>query len=232
MGIFDVNLKPELEQLESAVGRVVDNKFAPLVERAIKQAGDSLNGVVLEASAQLQSNIQTLSGEIHNQRRMTREDIEGLIDYATIKIGESIDQRVERIRQETSVLLEEKIGMLKNELNDAAIRSRRTLYFNLCISIGAALLMAAIGLVYKKISLGQLDIFSLFRVLLLAAVVGTSAFSLLKLIGQWRGFNREKKNISVILVSYIGAMRPNGAIGYFMASIALAAIWVLVNFYA
>lgn len=231
MGIFDVNLKPELEQLESAVGRVVDNKFSPLVERAIKQAGDSLNGVVLEASVQLQSNIQTLSDEIHNQRRMTREDIEGLIDYAAIKMGESIDQRVERIRQETSVLLEEKIGVLKNELNDAAIRSRRTLYFNLCVSIGSALLMAAIGLVYKKISLGQLDVFTLFRVLLLASVVGTGAFSLLKLIGQWRGLNREKRNVSVILVSYLGAMRPNGAVGYFMLSIALASVWFVVNFY-
>lgn len=224
--MFAVDLKPELAQLESAVGRIVDDKLAPLVEGAIKQAGAELGSVVSQASVQLQKNIETLSGEIHNQRRMTGDEINRLIDYAAAKMGECIDQRVGQIRRETSELLEEKIGVLKSELDDAAVRSRKTLYSNLAVSVGAAVGMAVVGLIYKKVSLGQLDVFALFRVLLLAAAVRTGAFSLLKMLGQWRGMNREKKNLSVVLVSYLGVVRPNGAAGYFLLSVILVAGWV------
>lgn len=230
VGFFDVDLKPELAQLEAAVNGIVDDKLTPLVDGAIRQAGAELGAVVNQASTQLQQNIQVLSREIHSQRRMTGDEITRLIDYAAEKIGECIDQRVGQIRRETSELLEEKICVLKSELDEAAVRSRKTLYSNLAVSIGAAVGMAVVGLIYKKVSLGQLDVFALFRVLLLAAAVGTGAFSLLKMLGQWRGMNREKKNLSVVLVSYLGVVRPNGAAGYFLLSVILLAGWVAVSF--
>jgi uncharacterized membrane protein YagU involved in acid resistance len=54
--------------------------------------------------------------------------------------------------------LTEKISHVKAELEDAAIRSRKTLYENIALSVAAAVAMAVVGIIYKKISLGQTGI--------------------------------------------------------------------------
>ena len=65
----------------------------------------------------------------------------------------------------------ENVAHLRTELEDAAVRSRKTLYFNLSVSVLTALLMAVIGVVYRKITLDQLDVYSLFRMLLMSSAL-------------------------------------------------------------
>lgn len=221
----------ELGQVKEATKEIVDEQLAPLLERSITQAGDELGKVVSHAGEQIQQNIKLMSDEIHNQRRLTKDDIESLIDYAAERIGKTIDERIDTAKQEVSVLFTEKLSQIKIELEDAAKKSRKTLYFNLCMSIAAAVGMAVIGIVYKKISMGDLDLFTLFRVLLLSLATGTGLYAALRTLSQWRNMNRNKKNVVDIAVTHVGFLRPNGAIGLFVLSILLFVTWGFALYY-
>lgn len=81
-----------------------------------------------------------------------------------------------RVGAQVSQVIEERVAHLKKELDDAAVKTNRTLYANLAVSVAGALGMAVIGLVCKKLFLGELDLFATFRVLLLAAAAATGVF--------------------------------------------------------
>ena len=84
---------------------------------------------------------------------------------------------------------------------------------------------------YRKITLNELDVFSLFRVLLLSSAVGTGLFSALKMFATWRGTNKTKKNVAAVAISYLGILRPNGALGMCVLSLLLLLCWGFVTFY-
>jgi F0F1-type ATP synthase membrane subunit b/b' len=98
--MFKSDWSYELGQVRQTVEEVVDEKLSPMVHGAIVTAGEQLSAVVAEAGEQLQENIKTLSAEIHNQRRMTKEDVVELIDYASCKIGSTIDARLNQAKSE------------------------------------------------------------------------------------------------------------------------------------
>jgi hypothetical protein len=225
MGWDPLSLKSGAEQIEGAMERLVDSRISPLVEQSIQQVSAELRDVVTKAGQQIDRNISALSQEIHDHRSMTKDDILSLIDYAANQFGQAIDARVLTAKTEVSTLINEKVAMLKADLEDAAITSRKTMYTNVAISIGAALAMAAIGLVYKKISLGELDPWAVFRVALLSCATFTSVLAGLKALQRWRGMNRTKKGMAAVAVGYLGALRPNGALGLFCLSVLLLVGW-------
>lgn len=231
MALIKTDWTGELNQVEKMVGGLVDNKLNPMVQGAIAQAGVELGAVVKQASDQLQENIQLISREIHDQRRVTKEEVVQLIDYAAEKMASTIDARIAVAKDEVSVLVTEKIALVRTQLEEAAVQSRKTLYINLSISMLAAVAMAVIGIVYRKITLNELDLFSLFRVLILSTATGTGLFAALKFFAHWRGLNKMKKNIATVTIGYLGILRPNGALRLFALSLVLALCWAWVTFY-
>ncbi|MFD2366714.1 hypothetical protein [Pseudoduganella sp. GCM10020061] len=231
MALFTTDLRGELDQVKDLVGEIVDEQLSPMISDAIQLAGRQFSASVRDASEQLQSNVKLISDELHQQRSVTKEDITSLIDYAALKIAATVDERLRVARREASELVIEKIERFKVELEDAAVRSRKTLYLNVCISIAAAMTMAAIGIIYRKINLHELDVFSVFRVVLLSTGAGTGLFALLKIFASWRGQNANKKNATTVMLSYVGALRPNGAAGLLCLSALLATGWALLTFY-
>lgn len=211
MGFDPLNLKQASVQFEQSMGRIIDERLTPLFDRSINHVSDELSGVIQEAGAQLDRNIALLSDEIHNQRSMTKDDIRSLIDYATLQLGSALDQRITTIKQETSELINQKVDLLKYELNDAAALSRKTMLSNVLISIFAALMMAGIGLIYKQVSTGELSLLSLFRVSLMSCATFTFVLSILKFIQAWRTMKQIKKGVATVAIGYFGVLKPNGA---------------------
>jgi hypothetical protein len=231
MALFTTDLTGELDQVKGMVADVVDHKLNPMIQGAIAQAASELGAVVRQAGDQLEANVKLISDEIHDQRRVTKEDIIQLIDYATNKIADTMDARIAVAKDEVSALVSDKIAMVRVQLEDAAVQSRRTLYMNLALSMLGAVAMAAIGLIYRKITLNQLDIFSLFRVFLLSTATGTGLYAALKFFANWRGLNQNKKNAATIAINYLGILRPNGAMRLFIISLLLAAGWAVISFF-
>lgn len=231
MGFDLLNLKEASNNFEESLSRVIDQRVAPLVDRSIQQVSAELSEVIKEAGAQVDRNIALLSEEIHNQRSITKDDIRELIDYSAIQIGAALDERILSIKHEASSLINEKVELLKAELNDAAIASRKTMYANVAIAIGAALAMAFIGLVYKKVSLGELDLLNVFRISLLSCATFTFVLSALKGFQRWRSMKQAKKGVTTVAIGYLGVLRPNGAGGLFLLSVLLLAGWAGLYFY-
>lgn len=193
--------------------------------------GKTVDDSIQKASLEIQKHIELVGSEVTSQRQYTKEDIKELIDYTAQKFGTTIDERVAIAKVEVSSLIVDKIALIRIELEDAAVRSRKTLWANVGISVTAAVIMAIVGLIYRKITLAELDLFWLFRVLLLSAATGTGLFAILKTFNQWRIMNREKKNAVTVALSYLGALRPNGAIGLFFISLLLVVSWFVLSFY-
>jgi len=232
MAIFTTDLSGELKQIKDTAKEVVDQNINPMIKSAINQASVEINKVVKSAGEQIQANINNLSNEIHNQRQLTSDQLKELIDYAAEKIGKTVDERMLQAKQEATNFVTERVEHLKKELEDAAIKSRRTLYINVAISIGSALVMAVIGIIYKKVSIGDLDLFSVFRVFLLSAATGTIIFSGLKAFHNWLALNKTKKNATTVVLNQLSIFKPNGAIGMFLISILLFVGWFLASFYS
>lgn len=227
-----LSLNDGIDQLEGVLERIIDQRVSPMVDQSIKQVSTELAEVIEKAGAQIDRNIGILSKEIHDHRSMTKDDIVKLIDYAASQFGEAIDQRVLAVKAEASALINEKVALLKTELNDAAVASRRSVYTNVAVSVGAALLMAAIGLVYKKVSLGELDLLVVFRIALLSCGTFTGVLALMKAIQQWRGMTQAKKGVATVAIGYLGVLRPNGAFGLFALSLLLFGAWIILLWYA
>lgn len=225
MAFDPLNLKQASNDFEQSLNRVIDERLGPLVDRSIHQVSNELKEVIQQAGVQVDRNIALLSDEIHNQRSMTKEDIKELIDYSATQIGAAMDLRIMAIKHETSTLINEKVNLLKCELEDAAITSRKTMYANVAISVGAALVMALIGLAYKKVSLGELNLLNIFRVSLLSCATFTFVLSMLKFIQRWRSMKRVKRGVTTVAIGYLGILRPNGATGLFLLSLCLLAGW-------
>lgn len=232
MALFSTDWKKELEQVKSATNDIVKEQINPMIQGAIKQAGSELNSVVTKAGDQIDESIKMLSQEIHSQRQLTRDDLIYLIDYSAEKLAKTIDDRMLQAKKEASAFLTEKISQLKIEMEDAATKSRKTLYANVAISIFGALLMAIVGIIYKKISLGEVDIFTAFRVLLLSMATGTGIFSVLKAVHNWIALNKNKKNIATVAINHLSIFRPNGAIGLFLLALLLFVAWYFASFYS
>lgn len=231
MGFDLLNLKEASNNFEESLSRVIDQRVAPLVDKSIQQVSAELSEVIKEAGAQVDRNIALLSEEIHNQRSITKDDIRELIDYSAGQIGAALDERILSMKHEASSLINEKVELLKAELNDAAIASRKTMYANVAIAIGAALVMAFIGLVYKKVSLGELDLLNVFRISLLSCATFTFVLSALKGFQRWRSMKQAKKGVTTVAIGYLGVLRPNGAGGLFLLSLILLAGWAGLYFY-
>jgi len=230
MSIFDIDLKKESEQLKEALIEALATVAREEIPPIIRSAKESTDAIVERASTELKESISLISREMNEHRRMTKDEVEALIHTAAQVLGEAIDQRMTRARDDASVFFTEKINALKAEFEDAAIRSRRTLYFNIGISMAAAMSMAIVGLLYKKASLGELDIFSTFRVLAISAGAGSGLYGILKLLRQWSTMSGAKRNIATITLSAAGLIRPNGAAGFFIISVLLFAAWAAMSF--
>ena len=236
MAIWKADLSNELGQIENAMVRVSENTVKPMLNESIAMASEhldqvvdrassSLNQVVANAGKQLNDSIDRLSSEVHSHRSITKDDIKELIEFATAQMGDMLDQRISALKEETSNLINDKTQMLRQELEDAAIRSRKTMYTNAAISIGAALCMAVVGFFYKKMSLDQIDLLSVFRIALLSLSVGSGIASVLKIVQHWRSMSEAKKNTTTVVISYLGVLRPNGAFGLFVLSLILLLGW-------
>jgi hypothetical protein len=231
MGFDLLNLKQASGNFEDSLNRVIDERIAPLVDRSILQVSTELSEVIRQAGEQVDRNIALLSDEIHNQRSITKEDIKALIDYSTAQIGLAIDQRILSIKHEASSLINEKVELLKGELEEAAASSRKSMYANVAISIGAGIIMAIIGVIYKKISLDELNMLDVFRVSLLSCATFTLVLSLLKVLQRWRSMHLAKKGVATVALGYFGVLRPNGATSLFLVGLLLLAGWAGMYLY-
>jgi len=226
-----LNLKEALSKLESVGERLLDSRVDPLVEKSIRQLSEEMKGSIAEASSKVEHNISLLSREIHNHRSITADEVRSLIDYSAEKFGTMIDQRVALMKAEVSDLINDKTEKIKEELAEAAVRSRRVLYTNAAISCALAALVALLSFIYRRATAGELDPFFVYRVAMVGCGTFTAALALLKVVQRWRAEAPVKRGIATVALGYLGVLRPNGAVGLFALSLFFLLCWGGLQFY-
>jgi hypothetical protein len=200
------------------------------MDQSVLLAGKQLNDVVERASTQLDERIQQISDEIHDQRQLTKTDIEGLIDYATERFGEALDNRIEKLRSETSNMITDKIDQVRKELTEAASEQKRGALRNAMVAVGASILVGILSLYYKKYMGGDINLIDIFRSFLLALTVGYASWLVIKQVNRYIQASRLKRNAVMVSMRYFEVLRPKGALWQLLGFLLVAGLWALASF--
>lgn len=193
--------------------------FGMRCENAVKLAGQQLNETVTQ-----------ISTELHEQRKLTKEDIQELVDYAALKFGETLDSRIEKGRNELSQLVTQKIAQVRAELTEAANEQKRVAIRNATVAVGASLIVGFVSLFYRKYLHGEVELMDVFRSSMLAMAVGYALWLLFKHAGAYFQASRFKRNAVITGIGYLDVLRPKGAIGHVVVLAVMVAVWVASTF--
>ena len=151
---------------EHAIGRA-STQLNETVQSGIAQASGEIREIVTNTSKDIDAKLDKISTELHNQRQFTKADVKELVDYATEKLGETIDQRIAVASSEITTLVQAKVEYFKQEIDQFFIkrqqdlaRERRRLFANIFIAILASMVMGAVSLFYHRTLAGTLDLLS------------------------------------------------------------------------
>jgi len=197
----------------------------------IAHFGETVDDSIQNASIKIQEHIEAVGAKLNEQRSLTKSDVESLIDYAAQKFGSAIDERIEKAKSETALLVSEKINEMRVQLTDATNEQKRVALRNAMVAILAAIIVGAVSLIYRRLFHGELDLLTVFRAILLALACGQGIWLLTKYITGYLQANQNKKNLILVGGQYLGAFKVKGAIGHMLLFIAVIAFWTVLNFW-
>ncbi len=196
----------------------------------IEHLGQRFDKSILLAGKQADDKITLLSEELHAQRKFTAEDIERLIDYAAARFGATVDARIEKLRAETSNLINQKIVHIRDELSAAAAEQKRVALRNAALAVVASLAIGLVSLLYRKYGHGELELVDVFRSLLLALAAGHGLWLAFRAFSNYLVTSRFRRNAVIVGLRYFDVLRPKGALGHLAFFILLVVAWLAINF--
>jgi hypothetical protein len=197
----------------------------------IAQFGNTVDSSIQKASAEIQDHIEKIGSELNDQRRVTKDDIEGLIRLAALEFGNALDTRVEKAKSEIASLVTEKIAEARGQLSAAADEQKRTAIRNAVVAVFAAIIVGVISLIYKKLFHGEIDLLSIFRAVLVAVGCGQIVWLMQKYVISYLQLSKTKRSVFVVGAQYIGAFRPRGAMAQMLLLVVVLGLWALLNFW-
>lgn len=222
------------EAAETSIERA-GNKLSDVVREGIGGASSELREVILAASHEVDEKLEKISQEISAQRGFTKQDVEQLVDYAAQRLGDTLDQRIVTLKQETADLVQQKVELFKREVDDFFVkrqqdlaRERRRLLINLLIAGGASLVAAWVSWLYQKSGNAQLTLFTVFRTVFAGLTVGYVAYFAAKLARRYLRMSEHQKDLLFLSMRYWGFLRPQSVFSHIMLALLLLSGWVLL----
>lgn len=223
MALFDKTIDHAKESLAEVSREAIDHageRLADVMKAGVSQAGTELKDVIWQASQEIDTKLDKISDELHEQRQFTKDDVRELVDYAGDKLGTLMDERIVRAKTEISALVQEKVEYFKQEVDGFFIerqrdlaRERRRLFINVAIAILASLSLGFVSWLYHQYLGGGLDVFALFRIVFASLVGGYAAYLALKLLRRWVSMAEHRKDTLFLVSRYWGVLRPESIFG-------------------
>lgn len=222
------------EAAETSIERAGD-KLSNVVKDGIGEASTELREVVLTASREVDAKLDKISQEIHAQRSFTKQDVEQLVDYAAQRLGDTLDQRIALLKQETASLVQEKVEFFKHEVDAFFVqrqqdlaRERRRLVINLLIAGGASLVAAWVSWLYQGSGSAQFTLFTVFRTVFAALTVGYLAYFAVRLAQRYLKLSEHRKDLLFLSMRYWGFLRPQSLFTHILLLLLLVAVWIVL----
>ena len=219
---------------EHAIGEAA-NKLNDVVREGIAEAGSELREIVTSASRDIDTKLDKISLELHEQRQFTKSDVKELVDYATDKLGATMDARVLVMKQEITNLVQDKVEYFKAEVDTFFVkrqqdiaRERRRLVVNILLAIGASFLMGGVSLMYQRYSAGTVDLFGIFRIVFVSLAAGYLVYMFVSMLRRYRQMSEHRKDVMFLAMRYWGFLRPESLIGHLLLVAALILLYGVV----
>lgn len=213
------------------------DKIAAVLREGIADASGELRHVVSSASSEVDDKLEKISHELHNQRHLTKGDVKELVDYAADRLGDAVDTRVRLMRDEISDLIQDRIEYLKGEVDAFFIerqrdlaRERRRLMLNVLIAVAASVVMGGVSVMYHRVLGGTLDVYGVFRIVLLSLTGGYVVYLVVRFIRRYRSMSEHKKDLFFLAMKYWGVLRPRSLFGHLALVMLLIALYAMLFF--
>lgn len=154
-----------------------------------------------------------------------------LIDYAAEKFGKALDERIEKLKSETGDLITAKLAEVRKEMSDAADVQKRSAIRNLGVAVFASVLVGIVSVLYRRYVSAEVDLYFLFRSVVLAIAVGHGIWLLSKGISNYVNASKLKKDAAFYASQYLGVFRIRGIVGHLVVLALLTAVLVYFNFW-
>ncbi len=237
MAFFDKSIEHAKDSLAEVSRDAIDragDRLANVVQVGVGQAGSELKEVIWKASQEIDSKLDKISDELHAQRKFTKDDVREMVDYAGERFGAVMDARMAHAKIEISGLVQEKVEYFKHEIDSFFIqrqrdlaRERRQLFINIAIAIFASLSLGFVSWLYHQYLGGDMDLFSLFRIISASLAGGYAAYLIGRLVRRWMSLSEHKKDTLYVVSRYWGALRPGSVFG---ALVLVCLMTALVGF--
>lgn len=212
-------------------------RLSGVVETGVRLAGQQLNEVVAGASAEIDTKLDKISVELHNQRQFTKDDVKELVDYAADKISGVLDDRIQLMKREISELVEEKTEYFKAEVDTFFVqrqedlaRERRRLVMNIILAFVASVAVGGISLFYRGLGQGPVDLFTVFRIVLASLAGGYVVYLAATLLNRWVALSEHRKDALYLAARYWGWLRPGSLFSTFLVLVMIALFALVLLF--
>ncbi|MCX7673698.1 MAG: hypothetical protein N2Z63_08925 [Thiobacillaceae bacterium] len=241
MAWFQKEMDYARESLTEASRTAIDRageKLSEVMAQGVRLAGQELREVVESASREIDAKLDKISEELHNQRQFTKDDVRELVDYAADRLSQVLDERIAIMKREIASLVREKTEYLKAEVDAFFIqrqkdlaRERRRMVVNIALALAASLAVALVGLWYKGVIGGaELDVFTVFRIVLAALTGGYGVYLAVSLLMRWLRMAEHRKDLVFLVARYWGVLRPSSLFGTFVLLILSVLVLLLLAF--
>lgn len=238
MAWFEKEMDYARESLEKVAEHAIDRageRLGQTVQEGIAAASRELRDIVMGASREVDSKLDKISEELHNQRQFTKSDVKELVDYAAEKLGATLDARIAVAKEEISSLVQQKVEYFKQEIDGFFLqrqrdlaRERRRLVANVLIAVAAAFLMGWVSLIYHRVLGGSLDLFGVFRAVFVALAAGYGVYVVVAWFRRYRRMDEHKKDLMFLTLRYWGVLKPENLFGHLLLVVVLACLYVLL----
>mgnify|MGYP001175504058 FL=1 len=234
MALFEKTIDHARDSLAEVSREAIDRageRLSGVVKDGVTQAGAELKDVIWQASQEIDAKLDKISNEIHQQRQFTKDDVRELVDYAGEQLGALIDERIMRAKAEFSALVQDKVEYLKHEVDGFFIerqrdlaRERRRLFANVAIAVLASLSLGFVSWLYHQYIGGDVDMFSIFRIVFASLAAGYGAYLAVKLLRRWLSMSEHRKDTLFLVSRYWGVLRPESVFGTVILVCLMAAL--------
>lgn len=241
MAWFQKEMDYARESLAAASQAAIDRageRLSEVMGDGVRLAGKELREVVESASREIDAKLDKISEELHSQRQFTKDDIRELVDYAADRLSRVLDDRIAVMKREIADLVREKTEYFKAEVDGFFIqrqqdlaRERRRMVVNIALAMAASLGVAVVGLWYKGyIGGAEVDMFTVFRIVLAALTGGYGVWLLVNLLTRWLRLSEHRKDMLFLVARYWGVLRPGSVFGTLILLILSALVLLLLAF--
>ncbi|HRH80283.1 MAG TPA: hypothetical protein PLW81_04495 [Thiobacillaceae bacterium] len=199
---------------EKAIDRAGE-RLSEAMREGVKAAGAELREVVQGTSTEIDAKLDKISLELHEQRQFTKDDVRELVDYAAERLSSVLDERIAVMRREITDLVKEKTEYFKAEIDDFFIkrqqdlaRERRRMVINIALAFAASVAVGVVSFFYKGLAEGQVDMMTVFRIVLASLGGGYGVWLAVSLIRHWLKMEEHRKDALFLAARYWGWLRP------------------------